>query len=171
MFHYCARTSIANIGIIRFFSSIVAGIIALQSLAAAADPWSRVTKLKSETWVYVTLSDGKHLEGGFSRADASGMVVRTAQEETLPRDLVRQVAIDRSGRRWYSIPLAAVAGAIGFAAGYGIASRIECSDSADLCRKSKGIIVAGFTGVPAGFAYKATLGPSKKVIYNRIHRK
>jgi len=151
-------------------SWLVAGILALQSLAAA-DAWSRVARLKAENdWVYISLSDGKYLDGRFLGADISGMTVRTiAQGEvTLARDLVSKIAISQNRRRWYTIPITVVAAGAGAFVGYIICHHIENFKPLGPLRQSCcKVALVGIAAVPAAAAYHLTLGPDKKVIYDK----
>ena len=151
---------------------VLAGLLAGQSLAAApvggADKWSRVIGLKKDIRVYVTLTDGSHVEGWFIGAYGSGMTVTAPDGEAmLARDLVQEVAVDHNGRRWYSIPLAVAAGAGGLAAGYAVANRTRCSIETDTCSRGRGIIIAAFAIGPAALVYSLSLGPARKVIYSK----
>ena len=156
----------------RVLTSVLVGVLALQTLTAAppgaADKWSRVVRLKKDIRVYVTLTDGSYVEGWFAGAYDSGMSVGGPDGDSmLARDLVQQVAVDHSGRRWYSIPLAVAAGAGGLAAGYAVANRTRCSVETDICSKGRGLIITAFTVGPAALAYGLSLGPAKKVIYSK----
>jgi len=170
----CGRTGIGKAHILHITSWIVAGILSIQSLAAA-DAWSRVARLKVESaWVSVSLTDGKYIEGRFLGADASSMIVRTTTDQgevTLARDLVLQVAVPHKGRRWYSIPLTVVAAGAGAFVGYKVARHLSCSYVSSTfkkdCEKLNGYIVAGISVAPAVGTYYLTLGPSTKVIYNK----
>jgi hypothetical protein len=149
-------------------TAAVVGILALQSLAAS-DSWSRVTNLKSKSWIYVQLADGNIVEGAFLSADDSVMNVRAINqgEVALARDLVMQVAVNHSGRRWYSMPLAVMAGAAGGASGYGIVSRATCSTSHDDCAKALGFVTGISAAGAAALTYRLTLSTSKKVVYQK----
>jgi hypothetical protein len=173
-----SRTGIGKAHIFHITSWIVAGIVSLQSLPAA-DAWSRVARLKVESaWVFVSLTDGKYIEGRFLGSDSSGMIVRTTTDQgevTIARDLVLQVAVPHNGRRWYSIPLTAVVAGAGALAGYKTARHLSCSNVSSTfrkdCEKLNGYIVAGITIAPAVGTYYLTLGPSKKVIYDESSEK
>jgi hypothetical protein len=89
----------------------------------------------------------------------------------IDRDLVLQIEKLKihKGRRWYSIPLAVIAGAGGGAAAYwGIARHVPCSQATDEntknCRKANGLIVGFSAAGPAALVLLATRGNSKKVI-------
>jgi hypothetical protein len=117
--------------------------------------------LKRDADVYVALTDGTSAEGRFLTADISCTVVRLSEGDvTIPRDLAMQVAIPHSGRRWYSIPPALVAG-------YQITNRTDCSTDPDACQKGRGIILVAIGIGAAGLVYRAALGPSMKVIYTK----
>jgi len=172
---YCDRAKPGNIRFRHIVSWALAAIFALESLAAVpaigSDKWSRLTGLKEDTRVYVTLTDGTYVEGRFFTADTTCITVGVPEGDmAIPRDRVMQVAISHSGRRWYSIPLALVAGAGGLAAGYGITSRIRCATDSETCGRGRGIILGAFAGGAAGLVYRSTLGPSKKVIYTKTSK-
>jgi hypothetical protein len=127
MLPQCVQTGIRNPHLRYTVSWMVVVILILQSLTAA-DAWSRVTRLKvGEDFVYVALISGEREEGRFLGADIAGIAIRTIGQRdiTIARDLVLQAAIERiekkQKRRWFSIPLAAVAAAIGALVGYKIA--------------------------------------------------
>lgn len=175
MLPYCNRAKPGKTCFHHVVSWALAAIIALGSLAAApavgSDKWSRVTGLKQDTEVYVTLTDGTYAEGRFLTADTTGMTVRVTEGDVaIPRDRVMQVAISHGGRSWYSIPLALVAGAGGLAAGYGITSRTRCATDSDACARGRGIILGAFAGGAAVLVYRSTFGPSKKVIYTKASK-
>ena len=147
----------------------VAGSVLLQPLYAA-DSWSRVKKIRGGTWVYVYLAGEKYKEGSFLSADSSAINIRVANEGliSLDRDLVLQVAVKHSGRRWYSVPLAIAAGVAGGAGGYGIAERATCVDTRSNCSKARGVIIGGLAVGSAAPAYGLTRGEEgKKVIYEK----
>jgi hypothetical protein len=178
MLPQCVQTRTWNPYLRYTVSWIVAAVLAIQSLAAA-DAWSRVTRLKlGEDWVYVALTSGEREEGRFLGADNAGITNRAIGrgDITVARDLVLQAAIDKKQkRRWFSIPLIAVAAAIGAFAGYKIARHFKCSNKADgerkACEQVNALIVIGSALVPAGAIYALTnLGQSKKgiqVIYDK----
>jgi hypothetical protein len=169
--HTChARIQNGHILARQVVAIVIAAILLSQPLIAS-DSWSRIEKLKTRTWVLVQLSGGKYLEGVFLGADASGMTVRpTNQEEALSfkRDLIEMVAVNYSGRPWYSIPLSIVAAAGGGLAGAGIASLTTCSDNLEDCRKGRGaLIVIPATGAAAVTYYLTRDRSGKKVIYSK----
>jgi len=146
------------------------GFLVLPSLGAS-NKWQRVQKIKPNTFVYVGLAEEKYLEGRFLGSDAEGMTIRIGSqgEMILSRDRVLWIAIDHSGRRWFSIPLAIIAGTGGGAAAYSIANHASCSDSHDVCGRAKGYIVGVTAGFAGGLAYYLSRGPStsKKVVYEK----
>ena len=151
---------------------LAAAMAALQPLAAA-DAWSKVQRLKPNTRVFVALPE-KNIQGQFVSAGASTMTIKASIESdvvrqiSLARDQVLKVAIAHSGRRWYSIPLAAVAGASGAFAGFKAANLIDCSrNPSNDCKKLNGLIIGVTTVGAAGIAYRMTLEPSQKVIYSK----
>jgi hypothetical protein len=121
---------------------LVAAIALPPSPAAAASGpgnWSKVTALKPETHLIVTVigrpgppqsgSDPRRaVEGWCVSADASGLVLRPIEDTwtqpkgmytpsadvAIPRARVVQVVVVKEGRPWYAIPLvvAAVAGGV-----------------------------------------------------------
>lgn len=94
-------------------------MISLPTFLAAASGdssnWSRVNELKPDTRVVVLLSTGESVTGWLVEAGIDSMTVRVgnqmagSQNQVITRDTVKQVAIENFGRRWYSIPLVAIA--------------------------------------------------------------
>ncbi|MEJ2111759.1 MAG: hypothetical protein P8Z37_17985 [Acidobacteriota bacterium] len=148
---------------------VIAGIMMLQPLFAS-DSWSRIKKLKKGTRIYVRLTDEQYTTGSFLRADDSSLIIRVINndEVTLEMNHVQQVAVNHSGRRWYSIPLAIVAGIVGGFGGNEIVKRTTCFDTRENCSKAKGFIIGITSAVPAAATYKLTEGkPGIKVIYTK----
>jgi hypothetical protein len=178
MFTQCVQTGIRNSYLRYMVSWIVAAILTLQPLIAA-DAWSRVTRLNvGADFVYIALTTGEHEEGRFIGADIDGITIRTLghRDITIARDLVLQAAIEKKQhRRWFSIPLTAIAAVIGALAGYKIARHVKCSNKADgerkACEQVGALIWIGSAIAPAGATYALTnIGQSKKVIkviYNK----
>jgi hypothetical protein len=178
----CVQTGIRNPLLRYTVSWMVAAILTLQSLTAA-DAWSKVTSLKvEEDWIYVALTSGEREEGRFLSADIDGITIRkTGQgENTIARDLVLQVAIERiekkQKRPWLSIPLTAAAAAAGAFVGYKTAGRhFGCSNKPEgerkACHQVGTLIVIGIAAAPAAATYALTTrGQSKKrikVIYDK----
>jgi hypothetical protein len=178
MFNKCVKTGIRKSHLRYTVSWIVAAILTLQSVIAA-DAWSRVTRLKvGKDLVYIALTSGEHEKGRFLGADVAGITIRTIGQRdiTIARDLVLQAGIEiKQNRRWFSIPLAAVAAVIGALAGYKITRHFKCSNKAGgehkACEQVGFLILIGSAIVPAGAAYAlASLDQSKKgikVIYDK----
>jgi hypothetical protein len=102
--------------------TLVAAVGVPPAPATAAGPpgdWLRVTALKPETRVVVTLDDGETVDGWFVSAGPRGLVVHLVGDVAIPRERVMQVAIVKDGRPWYTIPLivAAVAGGVALTVG------------------------------------------------------
>jgi hypothetical protein len=178
MLTQCVQTGIRNAHLRLAVSWIVAAILTLQPLIAA-DAWSRVTRLKvGADFVYIALTTGEREEGRFIGADIDGITIRTLGQRdiTVARNLVLQAAIEKKQhRRWFSIPLAAIAAVIGALTGYQIARHVKCSDKADgerkACEQVGALILIGSAIGPAGATYAlTTIGQPKKgtkVIYNK----
>jgi len=149
---------------------VLAWAISLQSLFPA-DRWSRVTSLKRDTWVYVTLKDGNIKDGWLVSADDSTLVISSGALGTieLKRELVFSAAVDKKGRHWYAIPLAFVVGASAGFAGYEIARHSICSDpEQNNCKNAKvGSLIGFLAGASGGAAYRLSRGDAskKKIIY------
>jgi hypothetical protein len=172
MFPQCVQTGIRNPHLRYTVSWMVAAILTLQSLIAA-DAWSRVTSLKvGEDLVYIALISGEREKGRFLGADIAGIAIRKIGQRdiTIARDLVLLVAIEKKqSRRWFSIPLAAVAAAIGALVGYKLARHFKCSNKADgerkACEQVGALIWIASALVPAGATNALTnLGQSKNGI-------
>jgi hypothetical protein len=148
---------------------VMAGIL-LSQLLIASDSWSRIEKLEMRTWVYVHHSGEKYIEGILLGAHASGMTVQSIDQGVvfLKHDLIEQVSVNYSGRRWYSIPLAIGAGVAGGLGGYEIANRTTCSDNKDDGSKARGALIWIPAFGSATATYYLTRDKSgKKTIYSK----
>jgi len=165
----CTSLRVAHIFTRQALAVFIAGVMLSQPLMAS-DSWSPVEKIKKGARIYVHNTNGQFWEGTFLRADTSGITFRVANqgEVDLDRDEVTQVAVKRSGRRWYSIPLTVAAAAAGGFGGYQIADRTTCSGNYDKCGKAKGVIISFSALGAAGLAYGLTRGKSGwDIIYTK----
>jgi hypothetical protein len=98
--------------------TLVAAISMPPAPASAAGPserWARVTSLKPNTRITVTLHDGDVVEGWLVLASPSNLTVGLIRQHvTIARDRVREVAIVGDRRPWYApfVVAAAVAGGL-----------------------------------------------------------
>jgi hypothetical protein len=153
------------------FPLVLVWVMTLQ-LLNASDRWSRVTRLKQDTWIYVILEDGNSRDGRLVNADASTLVISSGSLGTveLKRNSIVSIAIDHKRRHWYAIPLAVIVGATAGFTGYEIASHSICSGTqSDSCKNAKvGSLIGVLAGAAAGATYRVSRGGfSRKIIYHR----
>jgi hypothetical protein len=131
-----------------------------------SDQWLRVIELERNTIVKLECADGRVLSGRFIMADPTAVAVRGSdQDETIAREQVKRISIEKHGRRWYSIPLAGAVAVGGIAVGLTLGDKLSCSSDTGTCSKAKGILAFVVPAAAAILAYRATLGTSWKMIY------
>ena len=164
--------------------TLVAAIGLPPTPATAAGPsgkWSRVTALKPDTQVVVTLVGPpgpiqESVEGYHVSADSGGLVVGVIRSDlravdvTIPRDRVAQVAIVTEGRQWYRIPLvvgAVIGGAIIAVGVLWLTSKFGSGWPSDDDSEYGFLSVFALPVLAGIWAYRRTEGgePSLKVIY------